>query len=160
MLEGGSDALRSRLANSGVAWAPMTIAFGYDIARWLAEEHPRHAEIDSFDEDGASLPELLRHALPAMEFELVSRTRRMRTNSCAGQAAGTAAPGCSWLDRAFSALPCTDNIREHLFDSLKAFIRISPGATALSRTYARGPAERDPLPSRRASSAAATRARS
>ena len=72
MLEGGPARARARLANTGLAWAPMTIAFGYDIARWLAVEHPRNAEIDSFDESGASLPELLRHALPAMEFELLS----------------------------------------------------------------------------------------
>ena len=73
MLEAGPARTRARLANSGVAWAPMTIAFGYDIARWLAIEHPRHAEIDSFDDNGASLPDLLRHALPAMEFELLVR---------------------------------------------------------------------------------------
>jgi hypothetical protein len=72
ILEVGPARTRARLANSGVAWAPMTIAFGYDIARWLAIEHPSHAEIESFDDNGVSLPELLRHALPAMEFELLS----------------------------------------------------------------------------------------
>ena len=32
LIEAGPARARARLANSGVAWAPMTIAFGYDIA--------------------------------------------------------------------------------------------------------------------------------
>ena len=72
IIDNGPARARARLANSGVAWAPMTIAFGYDIARWLVAAHPRHAEIESFDERGASLADVLRHALPAMEFELLA----------------------------------------------------------------------------------------
>ena len=141
MLDGGPARARARLANSGVAWAPMTIAFGYDIARWLAVEHPRHAEIDSFDEGGASLPELLRHSLPAMEFELLS-AEAGPDEFLREASRGHRGTRLQWLIAQCAALPCADNLREHLFDSLKAFIRISPGATALSRTFARGPAER------------------
>ena len=141
MLDGGPARPRARLANSGVAWAPMTIAFGYDIARWLAVEHPRHAEIDSFDENGASLPELLRHALPAIEFELLS-AESDPDEFLREASRGHRGTRLQWLIAQCAGLPCTDNLREHLFDSLKAFIRISPGATALSRTFVRGPAER------------------
>ena len=101
MIEAGSARARARLANSGVAWAPMTIAFGYDIARWLADRHPRHAEIDSFDEAGASLPALLRHALPAMEFELLAADDAASGRLPArGQRRASRHPVCSWLDRA------------------------------------------------------------
>ena len=72
IVERGKTRMRAGLANSGVAWAPMTIAFGHDIARWLASRYPRHAEVDSFDEAGASLANLLRHALPPLEFELLA----------------------------------------------------------------------------------------
>ncbi len=141
MLDAGPARTRARLANSGVAWAPMTIAFGYDIARWLATEHPRHAEIDSFDESGASLPDLLRQALPAMEFELLSGEAGpdefLREAS-----SGHRGTRLEWLIAHCAGLPCTDNLREYLFDSLKAYIRISPGATPLSRTFVRGPRER------------------
>jgi hypothetical protein len=141
MLEHGPARARARLANSGVAWAPMTIAFGYDIARWLAVEHPRHAEIDSFDDGGAALPDVLRHALPTMEFELLSA--EAGPDEFLREASSShSATRLQWLIVQFAGLPCTDNLREHLFDSLKAFIRISPGATALSRTFVRGPAER------------------
>ena len=120
----------------------MTIAFGYDIARWLAVDHPRHADIDSFDDAGASLPELLRHALPAMEFELLAAETRCRMTFLREASAGHRGTRLQWLSRNSRALPCPDSLREHLFDSLKAFITISPGATALSRTFVRGPAER------------------
>jgi hypothetical protein len=141
MLEAGPARTRARLANSGVAWAPMTIAFGYDIARWLAIEHPRHAEIDSFDENGASLADLLRHALPAMEFELLSGEAAPE-EFLREASSGHRGTRLQWLIAQFEGLRCSDNLREYLFDSLKAFIRISPGATALSRTFVRGPGGR------------------
>ena len=142
MLEAGPARARTRLANSGVAWAPMTIAFGYDIARWLAKGHPRHGEIDSFDEAGAALPEMLRLTMPAMEFELLSADDAGAQEFLAEASAGHRGTRLSWLVAQFTHLAGTDALRERLFDSLKAFITISPGATALSRTFVRGLAAR------------------
>ena len=134
--------MRARLANSGVAWAPMTIAFGYDIARWLAERHPRHAEIDSFDADGAALPALLRHALPALEFEMLAADDAASGDILATASEGHRGSRLQWLVAQFALLPCSEPLREHLFDALKAFITINPDAGPLSRTYVRGLPER------------------
>jgi hypothetical protein len=138
MIEGGPARARARLANSGVAWAPMTIAFGYDIARWLVDAHPRNGEIDSFAEAGASLPELLRHVLPAMEFELLAADDTGSEAFLGEASAGHRGTRLAWLVTQFAGLHCTQGLREQLFDSLQAFITINPGATALSRTFVRG----------------------
>jgi len=138
MIETGPARLRAKLANSGVAWAPMTIAFGYDIARWLAEQHPRHAEIDSFADDGAALAALLRHALPLLEFEMLAADDAASEDVLAIANEGHRGTRLQWLVAQIVALPCTQGLREHLFDALKAFITINPGAGALSRTYVRG----------------------
>jgi hypothetical protein len=130
--------VRARLANSGVAWAPMTIAFGYDIARWLAERHPHHAEIDSFAEDGASLPALLRHALPALEFEMLAADDTASGDILVTASAGHRGTRLQWLAAQIALLPCPEPLREHLFDALKAFITINPDAGPLSRTFVRG----------------------
>src|SRR4029077_17807945 len=64
---------RAKLANTGVAYTDVTINFGWDIARWLAERFPRHADIDSFGEHGLPPQEVVGEALAAMEFELAAR---------------------------------------------------------------------------------------
>jgi hypothetical protein len=138
MIEAGPARVRARLANSGVAWAPMTIAFGYDIARWLVGSHPGHGEIDSFDETGEPLPALMRHALPAMEFELLAAEDTGSEDFLGKASAGRRGSRLEWLVAQFANLPCSDGLREQLFDSLKTFITISPGATKLSRTFVRG----------------------
>jgi len=138
IIEAGPVRARAKLANSGVAWAPMTIAFGYDIARWLAQRQPRHAEIDSFAEDGAALPALLRHALPPLEFEMLAEDDATSEDFLATASAGHRGTRLQWLVARITVLPCTEALREHLFDALKAFITIHPGASALSRTFVRG----------------------
>ena len=44
----------------------------------------------------------------------------------------------SWLVAQIARLPCSEGLREQLFDSLHAYVTIAPGATALSRTFVRG----------------------
>jgi len=138
MVEKGPARARAALANSGVAWAPMTIAFGYDIACWLTTRHPRHAEIDSFADDGAALPALLRHALPPLESEMLADDAAAPEDFLATASAGYRGTRLQWLVAQIAALPCPDGLREHLFDALKAFITINPEAGALSRTFVRG----------------------
>jgi len=142
LLEAGPARGRARLSNSGLAWAPMTIAFGYDIARWLVACHPRNGEIDSFDEGGAPLRELLRHALPAMEFEMLSGEDVPAQDLLAEASAGHRGTRLAWLVAQCAKLPCPEGLREQLFDALRAFITIDPGVTALSRTFVRGLAAR------------------
>jgi len=136
--ERGAARARARLANTGVAWTPTTIAFGYDIVRWLVREHPGHAEIDSFDPSGAPLPALLRHALPALEFELLAAEGATSEDFLARASEGHRGSRLGWLVREIDRLPCTEYVREQLFDALGLYVTITPGATALSRTFVRG----------------------
>ncbi len=138
LVEKGNARERARLANSGVAWAPMTIAFGHTIARWLATRHAPHAEIDSFDAAGAPLANLLRHALPPMEFELLATGEDDSDALLAQACEGYGGTRLEWLVRQLDRLQCSDELREHLFDSLHAYITINPGASTLSRTFVRG----------------------
>ena len=140
IVENGKARMRSRLANSGVAWAPMTIAFGHDIARWLATRYSPYAEIDSFDTAGAPLAQLLRHALPPLEFELLATAEADSAAFLAQASDGHRSTRLSWLVAQIARLPCSDDLREHLFDSLHAYVTINPGASPLSRTFVRGPA--------------------
>jgi len=126
---------RRRLSGSGLAYTESIYAFGWDVARWLAARFPRQCDVDSFGDDGAPLPEVLAAALPPLEFTLVGG----EDEPCAWlDAARGRASRLAWLVAQFERLPCTDAVRAPLFDALRAFVALRPGASALSRTYGRG----------------------
>lgn len=139
MMESGAARERRRLEESGVAFAPSTFAFGWDIARWLAERFPRQSDIDSFGDEGIPLQQALAAALPPLEFALLSGTED-------GVAfLDTVRPRVSrltWLVAQLERLRCDDAVRATIFDSLHAFVALHPGASTLSRTFVRGLASR------------------
>ncbi len=137
----GPARLRRTLVGKGIAWSEVTINFGWDIARWLVERFPRHGEIDSFGDDGLPLPEVMQSALSPIEFELTATDDPGEAflESACGSHRGSK---LAWLVRHFERLPCSDALREHLFDAVKPFVTIRPGGSMLSRTFVRG------LPSR------------
>ncbi len=137
IVETGPARARAKLANTGIAWTAVTINFGWDIARWLVERFPELAEIDSFGDDAAGLRPILAAALPAMEFELAA-SGESPPELLDRASAGRRGSRLAWLVGAFARLPCSDALREHLFDALHAFIAIEPRDSMLSRTYVRG----------------------
>jgi len=133
----GSARARAKLANTGIAWTPVTINFGWDVARWLVRRFATRAEIDSFGEDGVALATILTAALPAIEFELVA-TDETSLDFLDLASAGHRGTRLAWLVAAFDRMPCDDALRAHLFDTLQPFIAIEPRNSILSRTFVRG----------------------
>ncbi|MEP7181805.1 MAG: hypothetical protein ABI886_06440 [Betaproteobacteria bacterium] len=138
LVESGPARVRSRLENTGLAWSALTINFGWDIARWLVERFPRHAELDQFGVDGARLAAVLQHALPPAEFELVAGDEPDPLALVLRASAGHRGTKLAWLVHALRRLPCSEALREHLFDALQPFLTIRPAGTMLSRTFVRG----------------------
>jgi hypothetical protein len=128
---------RAKLANTGIAWTPVTIGFGWDIARWLARRFARRAEIDSFGNESHALAEILSAALPAIESELVSGDSNP-AEILELASAGSRGTRLAWLVEAFERLHCDDALRAQLFDTLQAYITIEPAGSMLSRTFVRG----------------------
>jgi len=126
---------RRRLEGSGLAHTTSTFAFGWDIARWLAKRFPRHADVDSFGDDGTPLAEALAAALPALEFALLAGAEDGVTliDEARGRSSRLA-----WLVAQLERLPASDAVRGLVFDSLRAYLTLRAGASALSRTFVRG----------------------
>lgn len=129
--------LRAKLANTGIAWTSVTINFGWDIARWLAQRHPRHAEIDSFGDEGAAPQAVLAEALAPMEYDLAA-SEEPPGEFVDRASAGRRGTRLAWLVDAFARLDCSDALRAQLFESLRPFIAVEPRGSALSRTFVRG----------------------
>jgi hypothetical protein len=135
IIEEGPARERRRLEGSGLAWATLTFAFGWDIARRLATRFPRHCDIDSFGADGLPLAEALAATLPPLEFALLAGSDD--DIALLDEARGTGSR-LAWLVAQWARLPCSDAVRALLFDSLKAYLTLRPRATELSRTFVRG----------------------
>jgi len=131
----GSARERRRLAGSGIAWTESTFAFGWDVARWLVARFPRHCELDSFGDEGVPLSDVLAASLPPLEFALLGSDGEMGAwlDTVRGRASRL-----GWLVAQVERLSCTDSVRAPLFDALRAYVVLRPGASSLSRTFVRG----------------------
>ncbi len=134
----GSDRQRERLAGSGTAWSTVTAAFSLSIAHWLVRRHPNCADVDSFGEGGTALADVLRLALPSIDHEALDAATG-DPMALLEELAGARSGGLlAWLTRAVDSIEADADVRDHLFDSLRAYVRIEPQRTNLSRTFARG----------------------
>jgi hypothetical protein len=125
------------LEDSGVAWSETSPTLSYPIARWLVERFPHQVELASFADDGQPLRTILQLCLPTLEEGILSRDRPADDllEHLAGDFRGSK---LEWLLDQLARASCAEEIREHLFESLRAFIRIRLMDGPLSRTFARG----------------------
>jgi hypothetical protein len=128
----------SRLFGTGIAWSETSHVFSYVIARWLASEHPEGAEIADTGEDAERLKSALRLSLPPMEYEVSGEHRQSLAEFFEEVKGGSPATDLGWTIGQFELLSCGERVREHLFDALELFIKLSPKDGPLSRTFARG----------------------
>jgi hypothetical protein len=101
-----------------------TVNFGWDIARWLAQRFPRHAEIDSFDAGGMPSHDCSRPRCRRWNSKLVAAAADDSDAFLDDACAGRRGSRLTWLVAHFARLPCSDALRELLFDSAKPFITI------------------------------------
>lgn len=138
LAESGSARERAPLAGTGIAWSEVSHAFSFEIARWLADEYPEYADIQTLGEGGDLLQNVLRHAMPGIEFELLAPERFTPEEFLARARGARDGSTLAWLVPQPLRLPCSEAIREQLFDALRLFIRVAPKDGPLSRTFARG----------------------
>lgn len=137
--ERGSARERRRLCGTGIAWSEVSFGFSFEIARWLAQRYPDHADIQCFGEGGELPQNVLRLGVPGMEFELLAPERLAPEEFLMRARGPRGGSALGWLVAQMQQLPCSEAIRDQLFETLHAFIRVEPRDTPLSRTFARGP---------------------
>jgi hypothetical protein len=137
-LAGASARHRRALDGSGVAWSEVGAEFSYGIARWLLDRYPGQADIESFSDEGQPLHAIVRLGMPPIEETVLTAGRSDSAELLDELRGNDGSPRLSWLVGQLAGLPCSAEIREHLFDSLKAVIVLRPEGGPLSRTFARG----------------------
>jgi len=128
---------RRSLEDSGVAWSETRGPIAYPIARWLVERYPHQADIESFADDGHPLPTVLSLCMPKLEESILSREEGSQEllDELTQHVDGSR---LQWLVAQLARVPGSEEIREHLFESLRAYVLIRPRDGRLARTFARG----------------------
>ncbi len=128
---------RWMLEDSGAAWSETSPALSYPIARWLTERYPDQADVALFADDGLPLRVILRLSMPEVEEVALSRERPSKEllDDLTRHVEGSK---LRWLVGQLATSPCSEEIRDHLFESLRTYVLIRPLDSPLARTFARG----------------------
>lgn len=127
---------KNRLERSGLPFTQNQGAYSLSLVKWLLTEFGEQITLYSLDETGIHPKEVLKHALPDMEFDL---------------AANEYLSALKWLEKACGSsnknvmlsrmvyyiehLNCADLIKDQLFESLKAYIAITPNDKTFSKAF-------------------------
>ena len=66
---------RRALEESGIAWSEIRVELSYPMARWLADRHPRQADVGLFGDEGVPLQSVLALSFGELEETLLARQR-------------------------------------------------------------------------------------
>lgn len=125
---------------SGIAGTALSAQFSYEMARWLAKNHPQAVEIDWEGYDAALLGPLLRRLHPFANEDLLVEANIPHMEwlrAAKGRATGS---DLEWLLARMEALPIPPADRAELFASAKIFVRWQ--LDGASRTLTRLPGSR------------------
>lgn len=125
------------LSNEGLPYAALVCRFSHDCVQWLLQHPQCTASIDSYQDATADLNAILRLTLPSLErshttagldnAELLDALQVPQKQRLAFIAAQL---------QAYDAQPY---VKDHLYDALGIFLRITPRSAAFSRAFNRLP---------------------
>jgi hypothetical protein len=127
-----------RLQEQGLPFVEMTPRFTHDCVRWLMAHPHCRVVLDSFADDAkADLNAILRLTLPSLE----------RSETTAGLANGPLietlrvpkSQELAFVIAELSRLDALPFVKDHLFDELDAFVRITPTDRRFSKAFSRLP---------------------
>jgi len=127
----------TRLQEQGLPFVEMTARFTHDCLRWLLDHPHCRVAIDSWGDGHADLNAIFALTLPSVE-------RSETTASLDNTALLTALRVPSRRQLAFvinelSRLDALPFVKDHLFDELELFVRVTPTDRRLSKAYSRLP---------------------
>lgn len=136
-MQEGNYRIREQLSGTGLAYTPVHVAFGFDIACWLVTKYAGEVSILEYHGDQEAIRQVLNLLLPEAEredFQLRNESLSAFIRRCKG---GSEDSDLQWLLHLFSQCDLKPELRDHLYDSLKLYITWSAGSGSPSRTFAR-----------------------
>lgn len=133
-----NENLKERLEGSGIAGTPVRSSFSFFLLRELFEVYKEGISLYSFDESGLHPKDVLKEAMPDMEYELTTNDT-FNKEKWLQSASGTKDrhKQLCWLIQQINEFDCNDAIKEQLFDSLKVYVELSIKDKSFSRSFGR-----------------------
>jgi hypothetical protein len=124
------------LSLSGIAFSKTESIFSLKITNWLVTNYPEDVSIHSFDEEGVHPKDLLKYSMNEMEFEMIS-DEKLSKLQWLKKVSGFKKDKdiLKWLLDKINRIPVKEQLREHLFESLKLYISIRPSDPHFSRSF-------------------------
>jgi hypothetical protein len=130
-----SDARKQDFLNEGVPFAPIVTKLSHDCLQWL-NEHPHCTiEIDSFDNPSFDLNEVLKLTLPSLEKSDTSA--ELPNNELLDYLAPSKKKQLPFVLNELTRFNDQPFLKDHLFDGLGLYVKITPKDKAFSRTWNR-----------------------
>lgn len=126
----------NQLERTGIAYTQTQAANSYTLVKWLLKTYPGQVALHSFDETGVHPKEVLRHALPEMEFEFAF-TEKLNPIKWLETAAGSKNKKdlLTCMIGLFERIDASYLIKDQLFESLKVYISVIPKNKELSKGF-------------------------
>lgn len=139
LMLGKNAGIHSRLSGTGIVWTTQHVAFSFNMAKWLVTRYPDHTTILECDATADLVKSVFSLLVPKAEsfawedheFDFEKWIQYLK-----GDDTGSF---LDWLIHQFQFADCTNEIRDHLYDSLKLYVSWSLNDQMPSRTFARAP---------------------
>lgn len=123
------------LVNSGLRGTEVNGAFTYPLLKALRKTYPAYLFLHSFDREGKDAGTVLKHFLPAVEFEVLDSG--LDAEELMEEIFGKGDPLVQLID-AMDSPAMKPELRDQLFDDLKIYSGIILDGTVSDRSSARG----------------------
>ncbi|MBA2422334.1 MAG: hypothetical protein H0V61_03830 [Chitinophagales bacterium] len=132
-----NERLQIQLTGTGMAFTQVNVAFSFDMAKWLANSFPHDVSIMECDAGSEVIKDLIRISFPKAEAEFLIK-KIVSLEDLFKEAKGESRlTDLQWLLKLISEKNLTDEIRDHLYDSLKIYVQWHLNESMPSRTFAR-----------------------
>lgn len=140
LMAGKSEQKKIALNGSGIATTPLIASFSFEFVKWLHASYPGQVRFHSCDISEWAAGDLLRFGLLPLETDLLEK-KDLPLNKWLKLAIGPEEKDTlKWFIERFDAMAVPQEVRDHLFDSMKLFIHFHPTDPCLSHTFGRAPA--------------------
>ncbi len=129
------SAYGERFDISGLPYNASTVRYSHDCVRWLLTHAQCHVAFDSFAEDGLPLNAAFKLTLPSIDRS--ETTAGLDNEELLRALAVRDDARLSFLVEQFAQFDSQPLVKDHLFDAIGLYVRITPRDKTLSRAYNR-----------------------
>src|SRR4029078_7416535 len=137
IFDGKNKRKKTQLTNTGIANTGLNVSFSFDLVKWLEDKFQNDVSIFSCDADEETVKRVFLCGLLKTEADRVREDSFSLEEFIKALKPNNKISDLRWLLNFIDQIPVSNEIRDHLYDSLKIFISISLKENVTSLTFGR-----------------------